>query len=80
MSKKFKLMIVTLLKYHHAASERTKHYISNLSATELARELNNPIFPTVRIRLAGVTSDNLQHAGQVAYLRGLLKGKGWLGV
>jgi hypothetical protein len=23
-------------------------------------------------------SDDLQHAGQVAYLRGLLKGKGWL--
>ena len=70
----------TLLAYHHAVLERTKHYVSNLSANDLKRELNNPVFPTVGVRLVGVISDNLQHAGQVAYVRGLLKGKGWLGV
>ena len=70
----------TLLGYHHAVLERTKRYISNLSATDLKRELNNPVFPTVGARLVGGISDNLQHAGQVAYLHGLLKGKGWLGI
>ncbi|MFC2032652.1 DinB family protein [Chloroflexota bacterium] len=69
----------TLLNYHHAVLERTKRYISNLSETDLKRELNNPISPTVSARLVGVISDNLQHAGQVAYLHGLLRGKGWLG-
>jgi len=72
--------VQTLLAYHHAVLERTKHYISNLSGTDLDRELDHPRFPTVGVRLVAVISDNLQHAGQVAYVHGLLKGKGWLGV
>lgn len=70
----------TLLGYHRAVLERTKSYIAALSAAELGRELNEPWYkplPTVGVRLVSVMSDNLQHAGQVAYLRGLLKGKGW---
>ena len=70
----------TLLEYYRTVLERSKRYISNMSATDLNRELDNPKFPTVGIRLVANISDNLQHAGQVAYLRGLLKGKGWLGV
>jgi hypothetical protein len=72
--------VSTLLEYHHAVLERIKGYVSNLSATDLDRELNHPRFPTVGARLVANISDNLQHAGQVAYVRGLLKGKGWLGV
>ncbi len=34
--------------------------------------------PTVGVRLISILSECLQHAGQVAYLRGLLKGRGWL--
>jgi hypothetical protein len=34
--------------------------------------------PTVGVRLISILSEGLQHAGQVAYLRGLLKGRGWL--
>ena len=30
-------------------------------------------------RLVSMANDNIQHAGQVAYLRGVLKGKGWYG-
>ena len=70
----------TMLEYQRAVLEQTKHYISNLSETELKRELNNPVFPTAGARLVGVISDNLQHAGQAAYVRGLLKGKGWSGI
>ncbi len=33
--------------------------------------------PTLGMRLVNLLSECLQHAGQVAYLRGLLKGKQW---
>ncbi len=72
--------VQTMLGYHYAVMERSKHYINNLSETDLDRKLDHPKFPTVRVRLVGITSDNLQHAGQVAYVHGLLKGKGWLDV
>jgi len=71
--------VETLLGYHRAVLERTKRYISSLSASDLDRELNEPWYqplPTVGVRLISVMSDDLQHAGQVAYIRGLLKGKG----
>lgn len=74
--------VETLLGYHRAVLERSKHYIAALSTSDLDRELNEPWYqplPTVGVRLLSIMSDNLQHAGQVAYLRGLLKGKGWLG-
>ncbi len=66
----------TLLDYHYAILRQTKEYISKLSTAELGKETNNPRNPTIGLRLAAVISDNLQHTGQVAYLRGLLKG--WL--
>ncbi len=73
----------TLLEYHRAVLELAKRYISGtLSETELKRESASPTFgnvATVRRRLVGVVNDGLQHAGQAAYVRGLLKGKGWLG-
>jgi hypothetical protein len=72
--------VKTLLGYHHAILERTKRYIKSLSANDLDRELNEPWYqplPTVGVRLISVLADNLQHAGQVAYVRGLLQGKGW---
>jgi hypothetical protein len=70
--------VATLLAYHRTVMERSQTYISSLSLTELDRELNEPWYqplPTVGVRLISVLSDNLQHAGQVAYLRGLLKAK-----
>jgi hypothetical protein len=70
--------VETLLGYHRAVFERSKEYLGNLSATELGRNLNNPAMPTVEALLVAILSDDLQHLGQVAYLRGLLKGKGWM--
>jgi len=73
----------TLLAYHGAVLERSKGYISSkLSETELARESKSLTLATVnavRVRLVGVINDSLQHVGQAAYVRGFLKGKGWLG-
>ena len=69
----------TLLDYHHAVLKRTNEYISKLSASELEREVDNPRRPTVSSNLLAIISDSLQHVGQIAYLRGMLKGKGWYG-
>lgn len=71
----------TLLEYHLAVLKHTKRYLTDkLSETDLKREFENPTYPTiptVSACLVGVINDNLQHVGQVAYIRGLLKGKGW---
>ncbi|MEE8471780.1 MAG: DinB family protein [Dehalococcoidia bacterium] len=69
----------TLLGYHHAMLERLNRYIGGVSEAELNRQMDHPRYRTVGARLAGNIGDNLQHAGQVAYLRGQLKGIGWLG-
>jgi hypothetical protein len=72
--------IATILDYHRSVLERTRTYVTGLSEKELDRELNEPWFqplPTVGVRLVSVLSDSLQHTGQIAYIRGLLKGKGW---
>jgi hypothetical protein len=70
-----------LLDYHESVLERSKNYVASLTPEAFDRELNEPQWqplPTVGVRLVSVLSDNLQHAGQVAYLRGLIQGKGWL--
>ena len=73
----------TLLAYHRAVLEQSLRYISSkLSEAELDREFVNPTFTyrkTVRERLLGLINEGLQHVGQAAYVRGLLKGTGWLG-
>ncbi len=73
----------TLLEYYRAVLERTRRYISSLSMTDLDQEINMPPPQTpqkVGVFLMRDLNGSLQHAGQVAYLRGLFKGKGWLGV
>ena len=73
----------TLMGYHRAVVKQIERYMSNaLSEEELERETYSPtlrIVATVRTRLVGVINDSLQHVGQAAYVRGLLKGKSWLG-
>ncbi|MBE0481131.1 MAG: DinB family protein [Dehalococcoidia bacterium] len=73
--------IEALLDYHRAVLDRSRSYIASLSTSDLRRELDEPWYhprPTVGVRVISVASDCLQHVGQVAYARGLLKGRGWL--
>lgn len=70
----------TLLDYHRAVLKRSQRYFTTLSNNDLDRELNEPWFqplPTVGVRLISILGDNLEHAGQVGYVRGLHQGKGW---
>jgi hypothetical protein len=69
-----------MLEYLRETTERSKQYMQSLSEGDLDRELNEPQWqplPTVGVRLISIMSDNLQHAGQASYIRGLLQGKGW---
>lgn len=69
-----------LLDYHEAVYQRSVAYIATLSPADMDRVLNEPQYdppPTVGVRLVSVCSDNIQHAGQVAYLRGCLEAKHW---
>jgi hypothetical protein len=70
----------TVLGYHKAVFQQTKQYLGSLSVTGLGRKLDHPRFPTVEARLVAALNDSLQHVGQIAYVRGLLKGKGWMEV
>jgi hypothetical protein len=72
--------IKVILDYSKATVERTKGYLKTLTAKELDRKLDEPWWtpvPTVGVRLVSILADCLEHAGQAAYVRGLLQGKGW---
>ena len=73
----------TLLEYHRAVLEQSKRYItSKLSETELSRAFTipeRPNYKNVCTLLMRLINDNMQHLGQVNYVRGMLKGWGWLG-
>ncbi len=69
-----------LLAYQDATLERSKSYLATVKPADMDRELDEPQYdplPTVGVRLVSVVSDNTQHAGQVAYLRGQFEGKRW---
>lgn len=63
-----------LLAYHDAVAARTIDWIGGLGADELDRVVDESWDPpvTLGVRLVSVISDDLQHAGQAAYARGLL--------
>ena len=69
-----------LLDYHDAAFRQTQKYLSTVGNADLNRVLNEPQYqplPTLSVRLASVINCNTRHAGQIEYLRGLVKYKGW---
>lgn len=67
-----------LLAYHDAVTERTLAYLAAIDSGELDRVIDAAYDPptTVGVRLVSVLSDNLQHAGQARYLRGMLDRRG----
>ena len=63
-----------LLGYHRAVHERTASYLRELKATDLSTVVDESWDPPVTraVRLVSVLEDDLQHAGQAAFVRGLL--------
>jgi len=65
-----------LRTYHDAVHARTVEYLSGIDPEELDRIIDDQRDPpvSVGVRLVSVIGDDLQHAGQAAYVRGLLEG------
>jgi uncharacterized damage-inducible protein DinB len=63
-----------LLGYHDAVSARTLAYVSSLDDTGLDRVVDTRFDPpvTLAVRLVSIVSDELQHAGQAAFVRGVV--------
>ena len=64
-----------LLGYHAEVHRRTAEFLSGLSGSDLDRIVDERWDPpvTLGVRLVSVVSDDLQHAGQAAILRGFLE-------
>jgi uncharacterized damage-inducible protein DinB len=63
-----------LLAYYRAVADRTGELLRGLTAGDLDRVVDQRWDPpvTLGVRLVSVADDDIQHAGQAKYLRGLL--------
>jgi hypothetical protein len=64
------------LAYLDAVAERTRDVLAGYGDDDLDEIIDRNWDPpvTLGVRLVSVADDGLQHVGQAAYLRGLLKG------
>jgi len=64
-----------LLGYFDAVHETTLRFLSDLDDADLDRIVDTSWTPavTLGVRLVSVIADDLQHAGQAAFVRGVLK-------
>ena len=64
-----------LIDYHDAVHAQTKRYVEGLSDADLGRVIDESWKPpvTLAVRLVSVISDDLQHAGQAAFVRGVVE-------
>jgi Protein of unknown function (DUF664) len=63
-----------LIGYHDAVYERTLSYVRDLTDADLDKVVDDSWDPpvTLGVRLVSVIGDDFEHAGQAAYLRGLI--------
>ena len=63
-----------LADYHEATYEQTVKLVSGISDADLERVVDTSWHPpvTLGVRLVSVVNDDMQHAGQAAFLRGIL--------
>lgn len=64
-----------LIDYHEAVHTQTLRFIEGLKEEEFGRVVDERWDPpvTLGVRLVSVVSDDLQHVGQAAFLRGVLE-------
>jgi hypothetical protein len=64
-----------LVGYYDVVHEHTIRYVEQLSDADLARIVDRSWDPpvTLGVRLVSVIADDLQHAGQAAFVRGILQ-------
>ena len=63
-----------LVSYYDAVASRTNAFLASLTPNELDRIVDERWDPPVTMgaRLVSIADDDIQHAGQAAYVRGLL--------
>lgn len=68
--------------YYDAVHARTIDYLATLAEADFARIVDTSWDPpvTLAVRLVSIVSDDLQHAGQASYVRGLARRAGLLPV
>jgi hypothetical protein len=71
---KVRVSVELLTGYFDAVHEATKTYVSTLNPKDYAKVVDTNWNPpvTLGVRLVSIISDDLQHAGQAAYVKGLL--------
>jgi uncharacterized damage-inducible protein DinB len=64
-----------LSDYHDATYAQTTEFVSSLTESDLARVVDKRWDPpvTMSVRLVSVLADDLEHAGQAAFVRGILE-------
>ncbi|MEU5784410.1 mycothiol transferase [Micromonospora lupini] len=64
-----------LLDYYEAVAARTGSFLAGLRPADLDRVVDESWDPpvTLGVRLVSIADDDLQHAGQAAYVRGLVE-------
>jgi hypothetical protein len=64
-----------LVGYYDAVHQQTIRHVEQLTDADLARVVDRSWDPpvTLGVRLVSVLADNLQHAGQAAFVRGILQ-------
>ncbi|PUB20294.1 uncharacterized protein DUF664 [Promicromonospora sp. AC04] len=62
-----------LTGYHDAVHDQTVRYLARLSDDDLTRVVDESWNPpvTLGVRLISIINDDMQHAGQASYVRGL---------
>ena len=67
-----------LVGYHDAVHQRTVEFVKGLEDADLERVVDESWDPpvTLAVRLVSVISDDLQHAGQAAFVRGAAQRRG----
>jgi uncharacterized damage-inducible protein DinB len=67
--------VAALADYYAAVAEVTRGVLGRISVADLDRVVDDRWDPpvTMGVRLVSVADDQIQHAGQAAYLRGLLE-------
>jgi hypothetical protein len=63
-----------LIRYYDAVHERTIRFVTGLTDADFPRIVDDYWDPpvTLGVRLVSVISDDLQHAGQAAFIRGVI--------
>ena len=66
-----------LISYHNAVYAKTLEFVRTITEHDLDRIVDTRWDPpvTLGVRLVSVIDDDAQHAGQAAYLRGLIMGR-----